>query len=93
MLDQLVDHLLDISGVHGARLTGGAGGCVVALTDPPGALQPALLLNRCMVCARGGSCDGPNPICRPGRTSDELLQQLCFLCLGNSDSEKDSALA
>jgi galactokinase len=40
VLDQLVDHLLSMSGVHGARLTGaGFGGCVVALTDP-GALDP-----------------------------------------------------
>jgi galactokinase len=34
-LDQLVDHLRSLPGVHGARLTGaGFGGCVVALTDP-----------------------------------------------------------
>ena len=40
VLDQLVDHLLGMSGVHGARLTGaGFGGCVVALTDR-GALDP-----------------------------------------------------
>jgi galactokinase len=40
VLDQLVEHLLEIQGVHGARLTGaGFGGCVVALTEP-GALDP-----------------------------------------------------
>lgn len=34
-LDELVDALAAIPGVHGARLTGaGFGGCVVALTDP-----------------------------------------------------------
>jgi galactokinase len=34
-LDRLVDHLIAIPGVYGARLTGGGwGGCVVALTDP-----------------------------------------------------------
>jgi galactokinase len=34
-LDQLVERLLNISGVHGARLTGaGFGGCVVALSEP-----------------------------------------------------------
>lgn len=39
-LDQLVEHLLAMDGVHGARLTGaGFGGCVVALTEP-GALDP-----------------------------------------------------
>ncbi|MDQ3575034.1 MAG: galactokinase [Actinomycetota bacterium] len=33
-LDRLVDRLLDVPGVHGARLTGaGFGGCVVALAD------------------------------------------------------------
>jgi galactokinase len=38
-LDALVDRLVAIPGVHGARLTGaGFGGCVVALTDP-GALD------------------------------------------------------
>jgi galactokinase len=40
VLDQLVEHLLSIPGVLGARLTGaGFGGCVVALTEP-GALDP-----------------------------------------------------
>jgi galactokinase len=39
-LDQLVAKLLEVPGVHGARLTGaGFGGCVVALTEP-GALDP-----------------------------------------------------
>ena len=34
-LDSLVERLIAIPGVHGARLTGGGwGGCVVALTDP-----------------------------------------------------------
>ena len=34
-LDSLVERLIAIRGVHGARLTGGGwGGCVVALTDP-----------------------------------------------------------
>jgi galactokinase len=38
-LDSLVDTLVSLPGVHGARLTGGGwGGCVVALTDP-GALE------------------------------------------------------
>lgn len=38
-LDQLVGRLLQLPGVHGARLTGaGFGGCVVALTEP-GALD------------------------------------------------------
>ena len=40
VLDQLVEHLLGLEGVRGARLTGaGFGGCVVALTEP-GALDP-----------------------------------------------------
>jgi len=39
VLDQLVEHLLGLPGVLGARLTGaGFGGCVVALTEP-GALD------------------------------------------------------
>lgn len=34
-LDTLVEHLVSLPGVHGARLTGaGFGGCVVALADP-----------------------------------------------------------
>jgi galactokinase len=34
-LDSLVERLIAMPGVHGARLTGGGwGGCVVALTDP-----------------------------------------------------------
>jgi galactokinase len=38
-LDVLVERLIAMPGVHGARLTGGGwGGCVVALTDP-GALD------------------------------------------------------
>jgi galactokinase len=38
-LDSLVERLIAMRGVHGARLTGGGwGGCVVALTDP-GALD------------------------------------------------------
>lgn len=40
VLDQLVEHLIGLRGVRGARLTGaGFGGCVVALTEP-GALDP-----------------------------------------------------
>jgi galactokinase len=40
VLDELVERLLKIPGVHGARLTGaGFGGCVVALAEP-GALDP-----------------------------------------------------
>jgi galactokinase len=39
-LDELVDELCAIEGVHGARLTGaGFGGCVVALADPGVELQ------------------------------------------------------
>jgi len=35
VLDHLVEQLLAVPGVHGARLTGaGFGGCVVALADP-----------------------------------------------------------
>ena len=35
VLDSLVARLVDIPGVHGARLTGaGFGGCVVAMHDP-----------------------------------------------------------
>jgi galactokinase len=45
-LDALVEALVAIDGVHGARLTGaGFGGCVVALTEP-GALDPTSLTGR-----------------------------------------------
>ncbi|MDQ3573979.1 MAG: galactokinase [Actinomycetota bacterium] len=43
-LDRLVDRLLDVPGVHGARLTGaGFGGCVVALAEA-GALDEGWLV-------------------------------------------------
>jgi galactokinase len=45
-LDALVDALLALRGVHGARLTGaGFGGCVVALAEP-GAVHPSELTGR-----------------------------------------------
>jgi galactokinase len=45
-LDALVEALVAIDGVHGARLTGaGFGGCVVAITEP-GAVDPTSLTGR-----------------------------------------------
>ncbi|HWE65164.1 MAG TPA: hypothetical protein VG298_00835, partial [Acidimicrobiales bacterium] len=43
VIDQLVDHLVGLPGVYGARMTGGGfGGCVIALCQPDSpALDPA----------------------------------------------------
>ncbi|MFM8863039.1 MAG: galactokinase, partial [Acidimicrobiia bacterium] len=47
MLDALVERLLRVDGVHGARLTGaGFGGCVVAVCDEGAIVDPTAFTGR-----------------------------------------------
>ena len=51
-LDELVDRLVELPGVYGARMTGGGfGGCAIALCAPD---SPALIPRATPPCRRGG---------------------------------------